>query len=136
LIKAILDTNVIISAVIFGGKPRRVLNLAIEGKISLFFSEPMFEEIREILGGRKFLFTAPQLLAVERELEAISDTVYPDKSIKIVKDDPDDDVFIECALAADADYIVSGDKHLLDLKSYGNIKIVNAAEFIELVRGH
>lgn len=136
MIKAILDTNVVISAIVFGGKPRRVLNLAIEGKVSLFFSEPMFEEIREILGGRKFRFTAPQLLAVERELEAISDTVYPDKRIKIVKDDPDDDVFIECALAADADYIVSGDKHLLDLKSYGNIKIVNAAEFVELVGGH
>ena len=60
-------------------------------------------------------------------------TVYPDKSIKVVKDDPDDDVFIECALAGDADYIVSGDKHLLDLKSYGKIKIVNAAEFIEMV---
>ena len=136
MIKAILDTNVVISAIIFGGKPRRVLNLAIEGKISLFFSEPMFEEIRKILGGRKFRFTASQLLAVERELEAISGTVYPDKSIKIVKDDPDDDVFIECALAADADYIVSGDKHLLDLKRYGNIKIVNAAEFIELVGRH
>lgn len=133
MIKTVLDTNVVISAVIFGGKPRRVLNLAIEGKISLFFSEPMFEEIREILGGRKFRFTAPQLLAVERELEALSDTIYPDKSIKIVKDDPDDDVFIECALAAEADYIVSGDKHLLDLKNYGNIKIVNAAEFIEVV---
>ncbi len=128
-----LDTNVVISAIIFGGKPRKVLNLAIEGKISLFFSEPMFEEIREILGGRKFRFTAPQLLAVERELEAISDTVYPDKNIKIVKDDPDDDVFIECAIATDADYIVSGDKHLLDLKSYGKIKIINAAEFIGLV---
>lgn len=136
MIKAILDTNVVISAIIFGGKPRRVLNLAIEGKISLFFSEPMFEEIREILGGRKFRFTAPQLLAVERELEAISDTVCPDKSIKIVKDDPDDDVFIECAIATDADYIVSGDKHLLNLKSYGKIKIVNAAEFIELVGKH
>ena len=133
MIKAILDTNVVISAIIFGGKPRRLLNLAIEGKVSLFFSEPMFEEIREILGGRKFRFTASQLLAVERELEAISDTVYPDKSIKIVKDDPDDDVFIECALAADADFIVSGDKHLLALKSYGNVKIVNAAEFIEMV---
>lgn len=136
MIKAILDTNVVISAIVFGGKPRRVLNLAIEGKISLFFSEPMFEEIREILGGRKFRLTTPQLLAVERELEAISDTVYPDKSIKVVKDDPDDDLFIECALAADADYIVSGDKHLLDLKRYGNIKIVNAAEFIELVSSH
>lgn len=136
MIKAILDTNVIISAVIFGGKPRMVLNLAVEGKISLFFSEPMLEEIREILGGRKFRFTASQLLAVERELEAISDTVYPDKDIKVVKDDPDDDVFIECALAADADYIVSGDKHLLDLKSYGSIKIVNAAEFIEMVGRH
>lgn len=133
MIKAVLDTNVVISAIIFGGKPRKVLNLAIEGKISLFFSEPMFEEIREILGGRKFRFTAPQLLAVERELEAISDTVYPDKNIKIVKDDPDDDVFIECAIATDADYIVSGDKHLLDLKSYGKIKIINAAEFIGLV---
>lgn len=132
MIKAVLDTNVVISAIIFGGKPRRVLNLAIEGKISLFFSEPIFEEIREILGGRKFRFTALQLSAVERELEAISDTVYPDKGIKIVKDDPDDDIFIECALAADADYIVSGDKHLLDLKSYGKTKIVNAAEFIEL----
>jgi putative PIN family toxin of toxin-antitoxin system len=133
LIKAVLDTNVVISAIVFGGKPRRVLNLAIEGKISLFFSEPMFEEIREILGSCKFRFTEPQLLAVEHELEAISDTVYPDKNIKVVKDDPDDDVLIECVLAADADYIVSGDKHLLDLKSYGNIKIVNAAEFIELV---
>ena len=136
MIKAVLDTNVVISAIVFGGKPRRILNLAIEGKISLFFSEPMFEEIREILGGRKFRFTAPQLLAVERELEAISDTVYPDKSIKFMKDDPDDDVFIECALAADADYIVSGDKHLLDLKSYGNIKIVNVAEFVEVVGRH
>lgn len=130
MIKAVLDTNVVISAIIFGGNPRRVLNLAIEGKIGLFFSEPMFEEIREILGGRKFRFTAPQLSAVERELEAISETVYPNESVNVVQDDPDDDLFIECALAADADYIVSGDKHLLDLKKYGKIKIVNAVGFI------
>lgn len=133
MIRAVLDTNVVISAIIFGGNPRRVLNLAIEGKISLFFSEPIFEEIREILGGRKFQFTSPQLAAVERELEAISETVYPDESVSVVQDDPDDDLFIECALAADADYIISGDRHLLDLKRYGKIKIVNAVEFIEVV---
>lgn len=136
MIRAVLDTNIVISAIIFGGNPRKVLNLAIEGKISLFFSEPMFEEIREILGGRKFRFTAPQLSVVERELEAISETVYPKESINVVQDDPDDDLFIECALAADADYIISGDKHLLDLKRYGKVKIVNAANLLRWRAGN
>lgn len=135
MIKAILDTNVIVSAIVFGGKPREVLNLVIEGKVKLFLSKPIVDEVKEILGGRKFRFGNPYVTAIGQELESISEIVYPQKRLRIIKEDPDDDMFIECAVAARADYIISGDKHLLNLLRYDNIKIVNAADFINIAAG-
>ena len=55
------------------------------------------------------------------------------RQIQAVYDDPDDDKFIECAVSGNADYIISGDQHLLQLKEYSGIKILNASEFLELV---
>jgi len=131
-INIVLDTNVIISGIIFGGKPRELIELIIEGKYILYLSE----NIIEVLGilEIKFNYSKDKLAFIENELKAISEICYPDIKLNIVKDDPDDNKIIECAIESDSKYIISGDHHLLDLGKYKNIKIIKVSEFIEMIK--
>jgi predicted nucleic acid-binding protein len=61
--------------------------------------------------------------------------VNPRDKISMVKEDPDDDKFLDCAIECKADYIVSGDRHLLELRGYPGIKIITASQFLELIKG-
>ena len=130
-VRAVLDTNVIISAIIFGGKPRQLIYTIHEGKFDAFTSKDIIDEVLEILEV-KFEYPQNKLITVENELTSIIELVEPGLKLSAIKDDTDDDKIIECAVAAEADYIVSGDKHLLSYGKYGNIEIIKAADFLEL----
>lgn len=87
----------------------------------------------------KFNYPEPKTRLIINELEKISNVVTPQQELRIIENDPDDNRILECAVEADADYIVSGDRHLLDLEKYEDIKIVTPAEFLEkhhAARGH
>ncbi len=128
--KIVLDTNVLISSILFGGKPRQILQLVIQGKISAFLSPAIFTEFKEVLDRPKFGLTHEECFAIAREIEDVFFFVFPQIVIDLVKDDPDDNAILECALAAGVEYIVTGDPHLLTLESFEQIRIISPATFI------
>jgi len=131
VLRVILDTNVLISAILFGGKPRRILEKAIRGEIRLCLSEPMLEELKGVLQRSKFDYSPEMIQIILTELMSISDFVNPSETINIVAEDPEDNRILECAVAANADYVITGDSHLLKLNKYLNIDILNVAVFLE-----
>lgn len=129
-IRIVLDTNVLISAILFGGLPRRVLEMVIDGAIDCTLSFAILDELRDVLQRPKFGFTPEQAITVLDELVAVCEIVNPARNIRTIKTDPDDNRILECAVEAHADCIVSGDSHLLDLGRYRGIPITNPADFL------
>jgi len=131
VLRVVLDTNVLISAILFGGKPRQILEKAIRGEIRLCLSEPILEELKGVLQREKFDYSPETIQVIVTELTGVSDFVNPSKSISVVLEDPEDNRILECAVEAGANYIVTGDFHLQKLSRYRNIEVVNAVTFLE-----
>jgi len=129
LIKLVLDSNVILSGIVFGGKPRQILRHVIEGDVELYLSREILNEVLEVLQ-RKFDYPQAQLLAIENECIHISTMIEPDLRLDIVEDDEDDNRILECAVASGCGFIISGDHHLLSLRSYQGIEILGVTEFL------
>lgn len=129
--RVVLDTNVVISALVFGGKPRRVIELIADDRVEAVVAAEMLTEARRVVADKFPQFTT-DLEKLEKLLESDALWLKLGLTAIAVGCDPDDDKFIEAALAGDCQYIISGDKDLLDLKSYKYIKIITPAEFLEL----
>ncbi len=127
--KVVADTNVIVSAIVFGGKPQAILDLAQDGQIELFISDDILAETTRILRD-KFHRTPEQLRNDIMALEATTTHVKPTERIEAVRGDADDDRILECAVAAGAETVVTGDAHLLSLGSFRGIRIQRVAEFL------
>jgi putative PIN family toxin of toxin-antitoxin system len=127
--RVVADTNVLVSALQFGGRPKQLLDLAVDGHIDLAISEAIVQETLRVLRD-KFQRTTEELAETSRQLRIVGRMVTPTKSIKAVAADPSDDRILECAVAATAEIIVSGDKHLLDLGSFRGILIKRVGEFL------
>jgi putative PIN family toxin of toxin-antitoxin system len=130
MIRIVLDTNVIVSALVFGGVPRAVLELAEGGHCELFYSEAIQSEVRRVLA-EKFGWPPVRLQEVLPVVWTMGELVVPGIPVQAVAADPDDDRIIECALAANASFIVSGDRHLIALRSYKSISIVTPRQFVD-----
>lgn len=134
LLKIVFDTNIFVSAIFWEhGNPHHLVELAIEGKIKVFTSAEILGELTEVII-RDFKETDENVFAYVAFILKYAEIVESTEKIDVVKDDSDDNKIIECAVACEADYIVSGDKHLLRLKEYKKAKIINAAELIRLLR--
>jgi putative PIN family toxin of toxin-antitoxin system len=131
--KAILDTNVLISAYVFpGGKPEAVYRLALEGRLEIGTSRTLLAEFGRVLG-QKFGWIPERVEAAVAQMTRIASVVEPSEPsevVEVVSADPADDRVLEAARAFDADVIVSGDRHLLDLGIWSEIEIISPAEFI------
>jgi putative PIN family toxin of toxin-antitoxin system len=134
LIKIVLDTNVLISAIVFGGKPRKIMESILEGSVHLFLSREIMDEFEGVLYRRKFGMSPRVVRNISNELESMCDIVATERRITVITSDPYDNMILECAAEAKADYIISGDAHLLDLGEFEGIKIVNPARFLEIIR--
>ena len=130
MIRIVLDTNVIVSALVFGGLPRAVLELAEAEQCEFFYSEPIQTEVRRVLT-EKFDWPPAMLHQVLPVLWSTGKLVFPRIKVHAVRVDPDDDRILECAVAAKADFLVSGDRHLLALHTYKSISIVSPRQFLE-----
>ena len=130
--RIVIDTNVLIFAVLFSGPPRKVLELVIAGVVDCTLSIPILNGLRDVLQRPKFNFSPEQTLHFIEELHNVCSIVKPTRKIKAIKSDPDDNMILECALEAKADFIVSGDSHLLDLGKYKNMKILGPHDFMKL----
>ncbi len=131
MIKVVLDTNIYISGILFAGKPREVLDLAIKGKIHVFISPDILSELRDVLSRKKFGFSPERVDIIIREIESITTMVNPAKKYSIVSHDSDDNIIIDCAMESRVEYIITGDNDLLCLNKYKSITIINPALFIE-----
>ncbi len=131
MLRIVLDTNVLISAILFGGKPRQILERAVRGEIRLCLSEPILDELKGVLQRSKFDYSPEMIQFIITELMSIADFVDPSEELAVVLEDPEDNRILECAAEAKANYIISGDLHLLKLTRYRNLEILNAATFLE-----
>lgn len=130
MLKVVLDTNVFISAILSRGKPRDILILAIEEKIKIVISEFVIEEISCILK-QKIGLSDLRIREIIDNIRKISLEVFPQKRINIIKQNKEDNHILECAVAGQVDYLISGDKkHILPLKKFRGIKILSPAEFL------
>jgi len=129
--RVVIDTNVFISAIVFGGKPRRVINLVADDSVTLIMAEAIITEIRRIIVS-KFPNFLEDLMRVEKLLEQDAEWVKLGFNTERITRDPNDDKFIETALIGSCHYMISGDKDLLDLKEYMGIKILSPAGFLSL----
>jgi putative PIN family toxin of toxin-antitoxin system len=137
--RAVADTNIIVSGLLWSGAPRRVLDLGRSGRIELFTSPALLSELEDVLGRKKFLRRLDQAGVAPHELilayASLARVVRPLEIEPVVRADPDDDAVLACALAADAEIIVSGDSHLLDLRRFRSIRILTAAEMLASLPG-
>ena len=133
MLKFTLDTNTLVSATIARGNEFELLRLAKEGKIKIILSLPIIEEFKEVISREKFGFSTRQVEQVTKLLFDVCEIVIPLVHLNVIKDDPDDNKIIECAASGDVDYIVSGDKHLLNIQRYNKIPIIRTREALALI---
>jgi putative PIN family toxin of toxin-antitoxin system len=129
-VKVVLDTNILISAFVFpGGPPEDVFRAALEGRIELVTSPPLLAEFGRVLSS-KFGWEPSIAEQAVAQIARVGTVVRPKERVVEIVDDPDDDRVLEVALAGGADVIVSGDRHLLGLRTWRGIEIEKAARFL------
>ena len=128
--RIVVDTNVIASAIFFGGKPYQLLHYIMEGRVDVVASKEIVDEYEEIVLRLKQKYPRINSKIPLQELLSKFEIIRVSSDIQASRD-PDDNKFISCAIDAEALYIVSGDKDLLDLKEYEGIQMITAAEFVE-----
>lgn len=134
-LKAVLDTNVLISGVLWRGTPFKILKWAEEQRLLIYSSHEILSEVHRVLNYPKFRQHIDTQRVLPGELFAkimsLCTIVSIDKVVEGAGPDADDDKFLSCALSSKVDRLVSGDKHLLNLKTYSSIRILSAKEFYE-----
>ena len=131
--RVVVDTNVLISGVYFGGMPYRVLEAWRDGKFDLVFSPEILEEYRRVGEKLEAQFTEVSLAPFLALLVMNAEIVEASELAEQVSRDPDDDKFVSCAIKGGCQFIVSGDKDLLDISGYRGVKVVTPREFFESV---
>ena len=137
--KVVIDSNVWISAIIWGGHPAKIVKAAENGKLNILLSPEIISELNRILNYErlKTIYEKAELSREEIITKIVQTGKIIDKPIKlpVVHEDPTDNKFIECAVTGKADYIISGDTHLLRIKQYKKIKILPPKDFLKLIEG-
>jgi len=132
--RVVIDTNVFISALLFRGPTIRLVSFWQKGTVSVLLSSEVLKEYAKVLSYPKFKLTKKEIKGIiEQELLPYVIPVKVKNHLNIITQDPEDNKFLELAKEGSADYILSGDKHLLELKNFRGIKIVTPAEFVSLI---
>ena len=134
MVAVVIDTNVLVSALVGRGKPRRLVTKLLEEHM-VVSSTAMLAELADVISRDKFRevksWEAGRFMSI---LAGRSVLVTIRQPLKIVADDPDDDMVLNTAHEGRADYIVSGDRHLLKLREFRRIKIVTVKQMLEMIR--
>jgi hypothetical protein len=127
-----------VSATYWKGGSNKIIMLVDEGKITLLMSREIVEEYNDVIKSDEVAekIEKKSLVAQETIIKVINECVIiePKEKLSVVKEDPDDDKFLECAVEGDAEYLVSNDKHLLKLKKYKKIRVVKPEEFLKILK--
>ena len=128
--KVVIDTNVFVSS-FFGGNPRKIIDLWKDDKITLCLSRAILDEYVDVLCriGLKNESELKELLSLFSKGFNILFVIKTPK-IQIIKNDPDDDKFVECAMALKADVVITGDREVLAVKEYAGIRILTPQQFL------
>ncbi len=127
--RIVLDTNILVSALVYGGNPKKTFLLALDKQIQVVTSPVLQAEFTDVIA-KKFPLSLKNINLLKRQVRKTFIMVQPSRSIDIARDD-DDNRVLEAAIEGGCDYIVTGDKDLLELKSYKDVKIVTAIEFLK-----
>lgn len=138
--RIVLDTNVLVSALVSpDGLPARLLRLCEAQLLGIVVSDAILDEYRRALGYEKVAArrgrSPADIARLVDEFRSFSDVVAPEQVPSVVADDPADDKFLACAVEGSADYIVSGDRHLLQLGEYRGIPILSPRTFLAVLPG-
>ena len=129
--KVVIDTDIYISAIFWDGKPRKIIDLGREKNILILISADIEREIAKKLKV-KFKLNEEEVNKILLDFSTFTIPIEVTKQMNLISDDPDDDKFLECAVSGKADYIVSGDNHLLKLREYAGIKILKSSQFLSI----
>jgi putative PIN family toxin of toxin-antitoxin system len=128
-VRVVFDSNIYISALTLpGGQAEKALFRILDGADTLLISKPILDEVLSILA-RKFSHDREELSQVAVTLTEMAEVVKPGHAITILADDPDNRI-LECAEVGDADYIVTGDKAMLNLKQHKEVRIIPLREYL------
>ncbi len=130
-IRVVLDTKALISGLLFGGEASKIVRLWQDQKITPVISRDTFDEFRAVLQYLKFALTQEEILnIIENEILPYFEVINLVRRIQGLCRDPEDDKFIACAISARAEYLVTADQDLADLKKYKNIRILRIPNFL------
>ncbi len=115
------------------GNPALLLD-RVRKSYTLFISKDILSELKDVISRDNFGYTDVEVNTFIEAIISFSDIVNPEIEIDAIKADPDDNKILECAVASGASYIVSGDRHLLELKEYGKIKIITPKVALDLLK--
>ena len=134
MLKFVFDTNVFVSALMSKrGNPALLLD-RVGKSYTLFISKDILSELKDVISRDKFGYTDIEVNTFVEAIISFADVVNPEVEIDAIKADPDDNKILECAVTSGASYIVSGDKHLLELTEYGKIKIITPKAALDLLK--
>ena len=128
----VIDTNVMASAVFFGGQPYRLLHYIMEGQVDVVASEEIVDEYEEIFLRLKHKYPSIRTRIPLNDILARFEIIRVTSDIHVSRD-PDDDKFISCAVDGKCLYIVSGDSDLLSIGNYGNVEILTVVDFLNRI---
>jgi putative PIN family toxin of toxin-antitoxin system len=130
-VRVVADTNILVSALLFGGTSEQVFLAGLRGDIQLVTSLPLLKEFEKVLK-EKFKLRSPLVREIIEEVMEVAEIVEASSHIKAISYPDEDNRVLECAVDGKADFIVTGDtRHILPLKEYGGIKILNPSEFLK-----
>lgn len=136
MLRAVFDTNVLVSTLIKLGKPRELWNAVLDGKIRLIASEELLAEFNDVIVRQEFrrYLRRPRIVKFQRNLVRMAEIRNVRVSFPNITEDPDDSIVLEAAYSGKVDYIVSGDRHLLKLGEFKGIRIVNVDEMFKILK--
>lgn len=130
--RVVLDTNVLISALLFTGISSELVSLWQEGRLTALLSREILDEYLRVLAYPKFQLSETEIKAlIEEDLLPFVQVIKPGIRVRVVKRDPSDNKFLECAVAGKANVLISGDKELLAIRHYRQVRIQTPSRFLE-----
>ena len=135
MLRVVLDTNVLVSAIISEGKSRELLRMGIAKQFSIVTSDLILKELVVVLRRPKFKTSQDEVQRVIVALMRTAKVVNVTSKFKAVKEDPKDDMVVETAYDGNADMIVTGDSHLLALNNFKEIKIISVEKMLSCLKG-
>jgi putative PIN family toxin of toxin-antitoxin system len=130
-VRVVLDTNILISAFVFpGGAPEAVYRAALEGRFELVTSPPLLAELGRVLGD-KFGWEGSMAEAAVAQVARIGTVVRPPRAVSVIEQDPADNRVLEAAAEGEIDVIISGDRHVLQLRRWRGVRIVRAVALLD-----